>query len=403
MSTDFTPVAHVEQVSYQARASATVLRLATSDAGPHGTALSGLRLGTSTARVDTDEEPRSSASAVQVTGPPGVPPAAVSRSAGEHDEESGTMTRTSSGADLEMLTLGGGRLTANAQWVEHAEPAVLSSALARPGELVLHPEDSPLMQVWRGSQTRTQTQLVAVPGQPTLGMRSTARAELTAITLFRGAPTELTVRFLTAPSLVAVAAGTDRTDVRYRPPVVAVTATHGRSYRLDSVGETIEVPLAGPGCCDGGGLLRISLGAVRERTGHTSVDATASAVRLQVLGADGAGRLLDATVGDLDVSARVPMGGLDGPCRACADDPPVDAGSAGGRGAEPAAPSTNVASPPVEPTERVEPSPVPSSEEPSADPTLPLTGTSLSLLAAIGLALIGIGWIVMRAARRSGR
>lgn len=397
MSTDIAPVAHVERASYQARAAASVLRLASSDAGPHGLALSGLRLGAATAEVDA---PHSEASAVQLTGPPGVPPAAVSRSAGDHDDESGTMTRTSSGADLDFLTLGGSRLTANAQW---GKGRMLSSALARPGELVLHPdEDSTLMHVWRGSQARTQTQLVAVPGQSTLGVRSTARTELTAVTLFRGAPTELTIRFLSAPSLVAVAAGTDRTDVRYAAPVVAVTATHGRSYRLDSAGESVEVPLAGPGCCDGGGLVRISLGAVRERTGHTSVDATASAVRLQILDAEGAGRLLDATIGDLDVSARVPMGGLDEPCGVCADDEPqAEAGPIAGSGSEPPvaepiapAPSRNVASPPASP---------PPSEEASAEPALPLTGTSLSLLAALGLALIGVGWIVIRAARRSAR
>lgn len=411
MSTDSSPVAHTERpygsASYSARASAHVLRLSSADAGPHGTVLNGLRLGTSTAKVNTDEPPRSSASAVQITGPPGAPPAAVTRNAGDNDQESGTMTRSSSGADLPSLTLGGSRLTATANWGAPDGPLALSSALTRPGELVLGPEDdNPLMQVWRGSQSRAQTQLVAVHGQSTLGMRTTARAELTAITLFRGAPSELTIRFLRAPSLVAVAAGTERTDVRYVPPIVAVTAAQGRSYRLDSVGESIEVPLDGPGCCES--RVRISLGNVRERIGHTSVDATAAALRLQVLHSEDAGHLLDATVGDLDVSAHVPVGGLGGTCRPCADpdpdpepreEPPAEV-------AAPLEPSTNVASPPAEPEspapESAEPRPVvPSpSPVPAAEESLPLTGTSLSVLAAIGLALLAAGWFAIRAVRR---
>ncbi|WP_073254498.1 LPXTG cell wall anchor domain-containing protein [Cryptosporangium aurantiacum] len=395
-------VAQVERVSYQARASASVLRLADSDAGPRGTALSGLRLGTTTARVDTDEPPRSAASAVQMTGPPGAPPAAVTRSAGDGDEESGTMTRTSSGADLDFLTLGSSRLTANAQW---GSGTVLSSAIARPGELVLRPdEDAPLMHVWRGSQSRTQNQLVAVPGQPTLGMRSSARTELTAITLFRGTPTEVTIRFLTAPSLVALAAGTDRTDVRYAAPVISVTATHGRSYRLDTVGDSVEVPLAEPGCCSGGGLIRISLGGVRERTGHTSVDASAAAVRLQLLGAEGAGRLLDATIGDLDVSARVPMGGLDAPCRTCADPDPEPGTPEPEAESDAAAPDAGNTPDSVEPAEPAASANVAApSEQPAAGPALPLTGASLSVLAALGMALIGTGWFIIRVTRRRRR
>jgi LPXTG-motif cell wall-anchored protein len=423
MSTDPTPVVNAERLhgpaSYSARASANVLRLSDSDAGPHATALNGLRLGTSTARVNTDEPPRSTTSAVQVTGPPGAPRAAVTRSAGDNDQESGTITRTSPGADLPFLTLGSSRLSATANWGSTARPFVLGSALVRPGETVLRgDDDTSLMHVWRGSQSRAQTQLVAVSGQSTLGLRTTARTELTAITLFHGSPTELTIRFLTAPTLVAVAAGTERTDVRYVPPVVAVTAAQGRSYRLDTAGDRVEVPLAGPGCCDGEqSVVRISLGAVRQRIGHTSVDATAAAVRLQIMGAEGVGRLLDATIGDLDVSAHVPVGGLGQPgggcracaqptdqCRECAEQPaePVIGAETPGRPA--ATPSSSIASPP--PTAEPEPAapqpvaPSPSPDQPRAETALPMTGIDLSLLAAIGLALLTIGWLILRATRR---
>lgn len=398
MNTDLTPAAQAERLhgsaSYSARASAHVLRLSSSDGGPHGTALNGLRLGSSTVEVNTDDPPGSAASAVQITGPPGAPPAAVTRRAGDNDQESGTMTRSSSGVDLPFLTLGGSRLTATANWGNPDGPIPLGSALARPGELVLRPEDdAPLMHVRRGSQTRTQTQLVAVSGQLTLGMRTTARAELTAVTLFRGAPSELTIQFLRSPSLVAVATGTERTDVRYVPPVVAVTAAQGRSYRLDAAGESIEVPLDGPGCCQR--VVRLRLGTVRERVGHTSVDATAAAVRLQIIGAEN--RLLDATIGDLDVSAHVPVGGLgtpksEEPCEPCASEEPNQEIAL--------SPTENVASPPAA-TEAATPQPV--TPAPAAEKALPRTGAGLPFIAAIGLALLTLGWVLIRFARRVRR
>ncbi|GAA0263367.1 LPXTG cell wall anchor domain-containing protein [Cryptosporangium japonicum] len=396
-----TNVARVEQTSFSAHASANVLRLTNSDAGPHATALNGLRLGTANATVDAEE---STASATQLTGPPGAPPTSATRRAGggDNDEESGTATRSNSGVELPFLTLGASRLTATANWADPDGPIALSSALARPGELVLRPEDDEaLMHVWRGSQTRTQTQLVAVAGQSTLGLRTTAKAELSAVTLFRGTSTEVTIRFLRAPSLMAVAAGSERTDVRYVPPIVAVTASQGRSYRLDAAGESIEVPLDGPGCCNR--LVRVRLGTVRERVGHTSVDATAAAVRLQIVGAED--RLLDATIGDLDVSAHVPVGGLG---HQKADHPRADHPRADHQKADPCepcandeialTPSENVASPPAE---SASPQPVtPTSAVPAAAETLPRTGASLPLIAALGLALLTIGWIVIRAVRR---
>ncbi|EXG79329.1 LPXTG cell wall anchor domain-containing protein [Cryptosporangium arvum] len=405
-----TNVAHVEKTSFSAHASANVLRLANSDAGPHATALNGLRLGTSTASVDTDQ---STASATQLIGPPGAPLTAATRRAGDNDEESGTVTRSNSGVELPFLTLGASRLTATANWGRPDSPIALSSALARPGELVLRPEDDEaLMQVWRGSQTRTQTQLVAVAGQSTLGLRTTAKAELSAVTLFRGTATEMTIRFLRAPSLMAVAAGTERTDVRYVPPVVAVTASQGRSYRLDEAGESIEVPLDGPGCCNR--VVRVRLGTVRERVGHTSVDATAAAVRLQIIGAED--RLLDATIGDLDVSAHVPNGGLGQsahvpiggqgetrtPCRPCDTDEPVETDEPVVEPQEeiviPGAltPREDIAS------EAASPQPIAPSPSEAATPqeALPRTGASLPLIAAIGLALLIVGWIVVRAVRR---
>jgi len=439
MSTDPIPVVHADRLhgstSYSARASANVLRLATADAGPHATALSGLRLGTSTAQVDAERPPRSAASAVQITGSPGAPPAAVTRRAGDNDHESGTITRTSSGADLPFLTLGGSRLTATANWDHPDRPFVLNSALVRPGETVLRGDDDlPFLHVRRGSQSRAQTQVVAVSGQPTLGLRTTARTELTAITLFQGSPTELTIRFLRAPSLVAVAAGTEHTDVRYVPPVVAVTAAEGRSYRLDTAGDRVEVPLAGPG---ERGVVRISLGTVRERIGHTSVDATAAALRLQILDAEGLGRLLDATIGDLDVSAHVPVGGLgDEPCRACDEERcracDEDCGTCGGKPAaeaaplpEAVAPAPTVAPPPSAESASAASRPAesgtaarrpaesrPDEDRPArasspgqpvagrAERALAMTGRSLSFLIALGLALLALGWFIVRRTRR---
>jgi hypothetical protein len=372
--------------------------------------LTGLRLGTAVAAVDTKAAPQSRSAATQAIGVAG-PEQSVHRSAGSGGREPGSVSHDGPGVELSALTLGSSRLTANAYWGVTADraarPVGLSSALARPGQLVVHPDtDTPLLQVWRGSQGRSQTQLVAVPGQPTLGIRATARAELTAVTLFGGAPTELTIRFMTAPSLVAVAAGTDRTAVHYAPPTIAVTAAQGRTYRLDTAGETVDIPLIGPGGCGecGGddqvtGVVRISLGGARERIGHTSVDATAAAVRLQVLGVPGVGQLLDTTLGDLDVSARVPLGGLiyhqavSGTSIALPQQPQ-----------RPAA-SSNVASPPAETpspaptTESPQPQPVAPSNTPD-EPTLPVTGTNLGVLAALGLTLLGIGWVVLRATRR---
>jgi LPXTG-motif cell wall-anchored protein len=232
------------------------------------------------------------------------------------------------------------------------------------------------------------------------------------VTLFEGAPTELTIRFMSAPSLVAVAAGTDHTGVHYAPPTIAVTAAQGRSYRLDTAGESVDIPLVGPGgcnVCEGDtpvtGVVRISLGSPRERIGHTTVDATAAAVRLQVLGVPGVGALLDATLGDLDVSARVPLGGLtthqavSGTSEALSrqqPSPPVPSRS------------TNVASPPAFPlpgTPSATPKAPPETQSPQPvvpvdRPTLPVTGTNLGVLAALGLGLLGIGWVVLRATRR---
>jgi hypothetical protein len=147
-------------------------------------------------------------------------------------------------------------------------------------------------------------------------------------------------------------------------------------------------------------LLRLSLGELTQRTSARSVTADAATIRLDVLTLTG-GPLLSIRIGELHAAATAPTDGVPSsgapaspgtgaPAEPAGPDPASTGGDpAGGSGS----PNTGRANAPEE-------LPQPGTGAASGG-SLPVTGTSLGLVLAAGVALVLLGRLAVLLARRA--
>lgn len=267
-----------------------------------------------------------------------------------------------------------GTLTAHAQDASTAYPAVndpISSATSQLADLNLLTSDLP--QVDAVEQTAQQldlvqqteyaadaaqfepaalldlavatstarTELTGVEGQSSLGLQATSTVEASEIKLFEGGPLETRIGIASAPTLTAVAAGTDASSLQYNAPLLSVTVPGGNTIELSAQGPAINIPILA-------GLVNIqlTLAGIEEQTiTPTEVTGSASLLRvaLSVGLPDPAGlaanandptastqlapvTLFDVTIGEQHVRAAVPEGGVPVPETPGEDNPQPNPG-----------------------------------------------------------------------------
>ncbi|HEV2087753.1 MAG TPA: hypothetical protein VGR21_05540 [Cryptosporangiaceae bacterium] len=394
-----------------------------------GTSLANVKVAPATSSVNSTATPQSKATAAilqaAVAGEPflSLPSNAIEQTAAPDNP---TPTEFDVVAlDAGLLQTGIGHLSAHARWNEAtANPtgpvevtdssARVASVTALPGDdlglaLPLPGLGDSVLTTTAGTST-TETQLVSVPGQTTLGAQAVAKSSTLDLTLFKGSAQEVRVEVLSPQTLTGTATGTDASSVTYTSSLVRITPAGQEPIVLDSPDEVFEIPLTGlaalptagvtktapksatkegtvptvpapavpdakgvlcglvpcadaPGGAgaDGDALLRLSLGHLEKSVTPTAVSGEAYSLRLEVLSIAGTAKVLDLTVGELKVSATVPAGGI-----------PVEGN----------------------------PTATPPNGGGDGDGELPVTGTSLTLLLAGGVGMLVLGRFAMVWARR---
>ena len=462
---------------YAAVATANLVNVGTLDATPRmqgRSALAELNIAAARGVAASGGSPRTTADATyldssQVDGEQPGPGTSVEQSALPDHPEPGV--RPGKAADLGLVRVGTGEVLANARWNDEtahpagAAPLTRSSCevarvtfLPRSGLPRPVPGLGPSLLDLNAASSRTTTDLVRVPGQDTPGVRATAATALGRLALFPETPYAYTVKVVSPPELSALAAGSSRSDVSYKPAALDIVDAGGATVaRLDAPGGVfaVELPMllsspsapvpqsapagsepnagsapparstpsperraaedvrpersqpaarsrpkvgvpalpsapnpaastdegalpsllkqAGAG---GGGtdvdrpvaLLRVSIGKVDKVVTSRSAQASASAIRIEVVDQPHAATLLDVVLGDLTVAATAP------------NLPPVARTSG--------SPATRA------------PARTPSAAAAAGDETLPVTGVSITVVISTGAALLILGRFAMVVARR---
>lgn len=300
-------------------------------------------------------------------------------------------------ANLGAATIGAGEAFAQARWNDScANPnspttitdsrSSLASAQLLPSDVLgnltntlglsspLAGSNNALVDIPSVGYAQSKTALTNVDGQSQLGVQADARISLAQLTLFKGSSHEVTVKVISAPTLTATAAGTDKSSVKYTSPVLEVTDAHHHVVKLDAPNASVNVPLLGDLSGDlntadsqsnKGALLRLSVGSISKKSvSPTAVSAEAATLRLEVLDVPGHGKLLDLGIGELSAKATIQAGGISNPSPSQPSQAPSQAAGGGAGG------------------------------------SLPVTGTNMFVILGAGLALIIAGRFVMVMARR---
>lgn len=245
---------------------------------------------------------------------------------------------------------------------------------------------------------KSQTELVKVAGQNGSGLLSTSSVSLAEAVLFKGTAQQLTVKIISRPTLTVMAAGSRKSTVEYSSPILEIIDASGKSTRLDAPDEVFEAPLAGAGALGsltsglpqlplnsllggaalgnaaGVGSVKISIGHLDKKITKNSVTARAATFRVEI------GDVLHLAVGDLNTVAQVPTGGIGGESpepTATDDGDGGDDGDDGGDGGDNGNGGGN-----------------------GDGGGLPVTGTSLTLILGAGAAMVVLGMLARRFARR---
>jgi len=210
-------------------------------------------------------------------------------------------------ADLGALRIGLGKVSTHATATDAlrcgagtgqgstASAEVLSATVLR------GPGDQALLAAPANLSSTAWTGLVAHDGRAAAAaMASVSAADLRVLA---GTDSQVTVRVISPPTLRVTATGRARTSsVHYDAPVLEISGAGGALRRIDTAGQSVDLPLddlagirslpllrgvadplaAGvPG--DGLVVLRVSVGDLRTEIGDRTVRASAASVRLQVL------------------------------------------------------------------------------------------------------------------------
>ncbi|MER7010619.1 hypothetical protein ABT324_04225 [Saccharopolyspora sp. NPDC000359] len=184
-----------------------------------------------------------------------------------------------------------------------------------------------LLHVPNAAEARSTVQLVDVPGQVGKAVQATSALQLASVQLFAGTSQELRVDVVGAPRLTATATGDPATStVEYQAPALRVSRGGAELGVLDAANPDLDVPVLDAG------VLRLSVGELKQDVVGTEVRAAARLFDLQVLRGHAVGlptSLLQVSFGEQIARAGAPTGGVD--CTVAPAPPapaPVPAGTA---------------------------------------------------------------------------
>jgi uncharacterized repeat protein (TIGR01451 family) len=169
--------------------------------------------------------------------------------------------------------------------------------------------------------SETTTELVDVAGQTGKGVHSQALTQLTAVTLFKGTPNQLTVNVLAPPMVEATATGKPGgAKVDYTEPVLQVVDAEGEILgELNAAEANFELDLSP--------LAILRLGHLSSKVKSDGTEASGRAVLFEVIVLDSPDQiepLARLSIAGGDVSAKVPFGGVN--CAGGTGGGPVDPG-----------------------------------------------------------------------------
>jgi hypothetical protein len=184
-------------------------------------------------------------------------------------------------------------------------------------------------------QATSSVALRDVPGQSGRAVVATSTLNLADLTLFDGTASEIRVRVLSRPTLTATSTGEAAgSGVHYEAPVLEV-ARGGRVLGRITATRPMNVPLVGdlPQHLDLGAV-ELSLGRFHQQRQGAEVSGSAALLDVRVLTAAGGQAVLEAVVGEQEVSALAPAGGVrcEGPGNPGGPGGPGTPGQPGGHG-----------------------------------------------------------------------
>jgi uncharacterized repeat protein (TIGR01451 family) len=156
--------------------------------------------------------------------------------------------------------------------------------------------------------SQTTTELMDVAGQTGKGVHSSALTQLTAVTLFKGTPNQLTVNVLAPPMVEATATGQPGgAKVEYTEPVLQVVDANGEVLgELNAAEANFELDLSP--------LAILRLGHLTSKVTSAGTEAFGRAVLFELIVLDSPDQvepLARVTIAGGEVSAKVPSGGVD--------------------------------------------------------------------------------------------
>ncbi len=289
-------------VSFTAQADASLLKLSLLDLRPLGLAtnVANLTLAPTKARMVSTAAVRSSAEAhyldASVLGlalPRGPLEARVAQQAPPSAQS--PTRNTALAVDLGAAKVGTGTLEAHARWTDpmtcgtQAGPAADATA-ALADATVLPGSSGPLLRASQNLQSRTATALVAKNNRAA----SAARAEIGLSKLDLIGNT-VTLRVLRQPSLHVTATGHESTTtVDYQAPLLEITAPGLGTKRLETPGQSLDIPLPTTGLpsllsnlplnlAPPSTRLRLTLGTPTSTITSREVTASVTTLRLELL------------------------------------------------------------------------------------------------------------------------
>ncbi|HUR49354.1 MAG TPA: hypothetical protein VMY88_07515 [Acidimicrobiales bacterium] len=156
--------------------------------------------------------------------------------------------------------------------------------------------------------TRSTVGMVDVAGSPNKGIIAEAHTQLTAVTLFKGTTSELTINVIAPPVVTAIATGQPGgASVTYSEPILQIVqgGTVVGELNAADINQTVVVP---------NGILELKLGTLESTTAPdgTSASGTANLLSVTVLGAPLPVEVIaPLSIAAGTVSANVPVGGVD--------------------------------------------------------------------------------------------
>ena len=155
--------------------------------------------------------------------------------------------------------------------------------------------------------TRSTVGLMDVAGSPNKGVIAESHTQLTAVTLFKGTASELTINVVAPPVVTAIATGQPGgASVTYSEPILQIVQAGVVIGELNAadINQTIVLP---------NGILELKLGTLEATTSPdgTSAQGTANLLSLTLLGAPLPVEVIaPLSIAAGTVSARVPAGGV---------------------------------------------------------------------------------------------